>query len=95
MFTARNCLLSTVLLAAAAAAQQGGDLQAQILYAYQVEDTNSLSNLIQNLRTQIADNADDAALHYHLAHAEYRMGWSPPAGMRAAPTPPLTAASTS
>lgn len=74
MFTARNCLLSTVLLAAAAAAQQGGDLQAQILYAYQVEDTNSLSNLIQNLRTQIADNADDAALHYHLAHAEYRMG---------------------
>ena len=45
-------LAALLLLAAAASAQQGGDLQAQILYAYQTEDGNSLSNLIQDLATQ-------------------------------------------
>ncbi len=74
MFIARNFLLSAVLLAAAAAAQKGGDLQAQILYAYQTEDTNSLAELIQSLGTQLKDNAADADLRYHLAHAQYRLG---------------------
>jgi hypothetical protein len=65
------CLL---LLPAAAAWAQGGDLQAQILYAYQAEDGNTLSNLVQELTTQVKDNADDASLRYHLAHAQYRRG---------------------
>jgi tetratricopeptide (TPR) repeat protein len=57
---------------AAVRAQQGGDLQAQILYAYQTEDLNELSGLQSRLRTQVADDATDAALRYHLAHADYR-----------------------
>jgi tetratricopeptide (TPR) repeat protein len=62
---------------AAALAQQGGDMQAQILYAYQAEDTNLLANLVENLANQVkaADaGGADAALRYHLAHAEYRFG---------------------
>ena len=74
MFIARNIMLSALLLATAAVAQQGGDLQAQILYAYQIEDTNSLASLIQILHTRIAAESGDASLRYHLAHAEYRMG---------------------
>src|ERR1700685_3778904 len=79
MFVARNIMLSALALSAllawaAAGAQQGGDLQAQILYAYQSEDTNSLANLIQDLTTQVQANAGDASLRYHLAHAEYRRG---------------------
>lgn len=53
-------------------AQEGGDLQARIVYAYQAEDTNQLTNLIQTLGTQLQGGATDAALRYHLAHAEYR-----------------------
>jgi hypothetical protein len=72
MFVARNLVFSALLLSASvASAQQGGDLQAQILYAYQTEDTNSLENLIQNLTTQVTA---DASLRYHLAHSEYRLG---------------------
>jgi tetratricopeptide (TPR) repeat protein len=67
-------LASLLLSAAAAWAQQGGDLQAQILYAYQTEDGNSLSNLIQELTTQVKADADDGSLRYHLAHAQYRRG---------------------
>ncbi len=67
-------ILLSVLLSAAARAQLGGDYQAQILYAYQTEDTNSLTNLIQDLGTQIKADGDDASLRYHLAHAEYRRG---------------------
>jgi hypothetical protein len=74
MFAAKNLLLSALLLSAAAWAQQGGDLQAQILYAYQTEDTNGLANLIQDLTTQIKADANDASLKYHLAHAQYRRG---------------------
>jgi tetratricopeptide (TPR) repeat protein len=55
-------------------AQQGGDSQAQIVYAYQTEDTNRLVNLIQDLTTQVKDNPGDVSLRYHLAHAEYRRG---------------------
>src|SRR5208283_622446 len=55
-------------------AQEGGDLQAQILYAFQAEDTNQLADLVQSLSTQVKAGGADAALRYHLAHAEYRFG---------------------
>jgi hypothetical protein len=72
---ARIFMLSVLLLVATASpAQRGGDLQAQILYAYQTEDTNSLANLIQDLTAQIKEDAGDASLRYHLAHAQYRRG---------------------
>jgi tetratricopeptide (TPR) repeat protein len=74
MFIARNLLWVALILASAALAQLGGDLQAQILYAYQTEDTNSLTDLIQNLRTRLAADPGALPLHYHLAHAQYRMG---------------------
>jgi tetratricopeptide (TPR) repeat protein len=74
MSIARNLMFSAVLLTASAWAQQGGDLQAQILYSYQVEDTNRLANLIQNLHNQVAADGADVSLRYHLAHAQYRMG---------------------
>jgi tetratricopeptide (TPR) repeat protein len=62
------------LTAALASAQQGGDLQAQILYAFQTEDTNQLNNLVLTLTNQVKAGGADAALRYHLAHAEYRFG---------------------
>ena len=63
-----------LLLATASSAQQGGDLQAQILYAYETEDTNSLANLIQVLTVQVKADAGGASLRYHMAHAQYRRG---------------------
>jgi hypothetical protein len=63
-----------LLLAAAAPAQLGGDLQAQILYAYQSEDGNGLASLIQDLTTQVNAGGGDMSLKYHLAHAQYRSG---------------------
>jgi tetratricopeptide (TPR) repeat protein len=77
MLVLRNVRLSvlcaSLLLGSAAAwAQQGGDLQAQILYAYQTEDANTLVNLIQELTTQVKADAGNASLRYHLAHAQYR-----------------------
>ena len=74
MQAVRILLLSAVLLSAAAHAQLGGDYQAQILYAYQTEDSNSLTNLIQDLSTQVKADAHDTSLRYHLAHAQYRRG---------------------
>src|SRR5271156_5285176 len=78
MFIGRNLALWALTLSAwvgpAAWPQQGGDLQAQILYAYQTEDANSLVNLIQDLSTQVKADAGDASLRYHLAHAQYRRG---------------------
>ena len=62
------------LAATLGCAQEGGDLQAQILYAYQTEDTNQLANLMQNLGNQVKAGGADAALRYHLAHARYRFG---------------------
>lgn len=59
---------------ALAHAQEGGDLQAQILYAFHAEDTNQLANLVQTLTTQVKSGGADSALRYHLAHALYRMG---------------------
>ena len=67
-------LLSLSFAAATGVAQEGGDMQAQILYAYQSEDTNLLASLVQNLANQVATGGADAALRYHLAHAEYRFG---------------------
>jgi hypothetical protein len=75
MIIARNILLAALLLPAMAAeAQEGGDIQAQIEYAYQTEDINSLTNLIQNLTSLAKADAADVSLHYHLAHAQYRFG---------------------
>jgi tetratricopeptide (TPR) repeat protein len=67
-------LVSLCLAGHLAPAQQGGDLQAQILYAFHGEDTNQLGNLIQSLSTQVQADGADSALRYHLAHAEYRFG---------------------
>lgn len=67
-------LLSLSFAAAIGLAQEGGDMQAQILYAYQSEDTNLLASLMQNLANQVKAGGADAALRYHLAHAEYRFG---------------------
>jgi hypothetical protein len=69
--------LSAILMLAAAAAaraQEGGDTQAQIDYAYQTEDANRLTNLVQTLTTQLKNDSADSALRYHLAHAQYRFG---------------------
>jgi hypothetical protein len=55
-------------------AQEGGDLQAQILYAFHVEDSNQLTTLVQTLSTRVLADPNDRALRYHLAHAEYRLG---------------------
>ena len=75
MGVAGKFMLPLLLLAAGAASgQQGGDLQAQILYAYQTEDANSLSNLTQDLATRVKADSADSSLRYHLAHAQYRRG---------------------
>lgn len=74
MNVAGSLMLSTLLLSTAAPAQQGGDLQAQILYAYHTEDTHALQNLIQDLTTRVEADEGAAPLRYHLAHAEYRQG---------------------
>jgi hypothetical protein len=75
MGIARNLVVSALLLlATASSAQQGGDLQAQILYAYHTEDINSLANLVQDLSAQVKMDAVGASLRYHLAHAQYRRG---------------------
>jgi tetratricopeptide (TPR) repeat protein len=71
----RNILLTVLTMTALAAqAQEGGDTQAQIDYAYQTEDSNSLTNLIQSLTSKVSNDSGDIALRYHLAHAQYRFG---------------------
>ena len=74
MWVVRGLMAAALLTAAASPAQQGGDLQAQILYAYETEDGNSLANLTQDLATQVKADGGDVSLRYHLAHAEYRRG---------------------
>jgi hypothetical protein len=75
MFRARSLAFMALSLAVAlSSAQEGGDTQAQILYAFQSEDTNLLANLVQTLSTQVKSGGADAALRYHLAHAQYRLG---------------------
>ncbi len=61
-----------VALAAPCSSQQGGDWQAQIEYAFQTEDLNQLSDLIEGLGSKLAAGGGDNALRYHLAHADYR-----------------------
>jgi len=70
----KKIFCAMLLAAAALHAQEGGDVQAQILYAYHTEDTNSLTDLIQSLSARLKDSPDDGALRYHLAHAQYRLG---------------------
>ena len=70
----RLAWLSLSFAAAIGVAQEGGDMQAQILYAYQSEDTNQLASLVQNLVNQVKAGGAAAALRYHLAHAQYRFG---------------------
>lgn len=67
-------LLPLSLMCTLAAGQEGGDLQAQILYAYHAENSGRLRSLIQTLSAQVAAGGADNALAYHLAHAEYRLG---------------------
>jgi tetratricopeptide (TPR) repeat protein len=75
MFRVASVIFMALTFAAAPGiAQQGGDSQAQILYAYHAEDTNLLANLVQTLNTQVKSGSADAAIHYHLAHAQYRFG---------------------
>jgi hypothetical protein len=74
MSIARLVLFAALLAPAIVAAQEGGDIQAQIVYAYQTEDINSLTDLVQNLTTRVKSDSDNAALRYHLAHAQYRFG---------------------
>src|ERR1700688_1123644 len=66
-------LLLLCLAAAPTHAQRGGDLQAQILYAFQSEDSNELASLIQALKTREQAGTADSAMRYHLAHADYRL----------------------
>jgi tetratricopeptide (TPR) repeat protein len=66
-------LLLPCLVGAPLHAQRGGDLQAQILYAFQSEDMNELASLVQTLKTQEQAGTADNALRYHLAHADYRL----------------------
>ena len=73
MSVLRKTLAVTLITVTLLRAQEGGDIQAQILYAYHTEDTNSLMALIQELSAKLRD-ADDNALRYHLAHAQYRLG---------------------
>lgn len=73
LFVALALGLALALAAAAPplAAQEGGDLQAQILYAYQTEDLHNLHDLIETLGARVATNGGDAA-RYHVADADYR-----------------------
>ena len=84
MFQAKHILLGVLLAGAAAVAQEGGDLQAQILYAFHTEDTHELDHLVQSLVTQVKAGGADASLRYHLAHAQYRLGLLDEAGRTAA-----------
>jgi len=63
-------------LAAGIVGAASGDLQAQIQYAFQTEDTNRPGDLIQDLTAQVKEEAGEASLRYHLAHAQYRP-WTP------------------
>jgi tetratricopeptide (TPR) repeat protein len=67
-------LLSLSFAAGLGRAQEGGDMQARILYAYHAEDLNQLADLVQDLSAQVGAGGADAALRYHLAHAQYRFG---------------------
>ena len=62
-----------VMILAGAQAQQGGDLQAQILYAFDTGDLNALAELQSRLRAAAAASPADPGTRYHLAHADFRL----------------------
>jgi hypothetical protein len=66
-------IFGLVLASLPLGAQEGGDWQAQILYAYQTEAANQLANIQTSLRGEIDGERPSAAARYHLAHADYRM----------------------
>jgi hypothetical protein len=68
-----SLIFGLVLVAAPLGAQEGGDWQAQILYAFQTEAANQLANIQASLRGEVHGDAVSAATEYHLAHADYRM----------------------
>ena len=72
------CLLTAcalaVLLVCSTRAQEGGDLQARILYAYQTQDLSTLREIQQELTAITKAGTPSTAQRYHLAHADYRMG---------------------
>jgi hypothetical protein len=74
MLAPKTFLCAMLLMTTVLHAQEGGDVQAQILYAYHTEDANSLTNLIEGMSAKLKDAPDDDALRYHLAHAQYRFG---------------------
>ncbi len=55
-------------------AQEGGDVQAQILYAFESEDAARLRSVRDALRNEVAGGDASARDRYHLAHADYRLG---------------------
>ncbi len=67
-------LMALAFAPAAGWAQEGDDLQAQIVYAADVEDTNLLVNLVQTLAIRAGSGGADEALRYQLGHAQYRLG---------------------
>ncbi|MGA9026727.1 MAG: hypothetical protein WB440_11775 [Steroidobacteraceae bacterium] len=72
----RAILAGVVMLAVAlpGGAQQGGDIEAQILYAFHTEDRHQLADLISGLQARSGAGRSDDSLRYHLAHAQYRLG---------------------
>jgi hypothetical protein len=68
-----SLIFGLALIAAPLGAQEGGDWQAQILYAFQTETANQLANIQASLRGEVHGDAVSAAAEYHLAHADYRM----------------------
>lgn len=64
---------STVMLVCAVRAQEGGDLQARILYASQTQDLATLREIQRTLSESIQAGSPSVATRYHLAHADYRM----------------------
>jgi tetratricopeptide (TPR) repeat protein len=74
---ARCCRMAALLIVAALGvgvgrAQEGGDLQARILYAFHTEDLNQAAELSRNLAVEVRDHGDAPAMRYHWAHAQYR-----------------------
>lgn len=67
------CLPLLLAFGVGAHAQAGGDPQAQILYAYETEDSNRLAALVQRFTNEVMSDPSDAAARYHLAHADYRL----------------------
>ena len=65
--------LAAVLKCGAVQAQEGGDLQEQILYAYQTQNLSQLREIRQTLADGLQASTATAAIRYHLAHADYRI----------------------